>query len=124
MAEERTLNRLEHNLLSMQVDDIEPLFILYAETSRDIEGTTLDLVLQALLKLVDMGFSQCLLGVEGKWEPCHKLTLKDLRLRFAGQSEEEQKEYPMHVDEYYFKATDQGKVEEAKAIYDVYYPDD
>ena len=124
MAKERTLSRLEHNLLSMQVDDIEPLYVLYADTSRDIEGTTLDMVLQALLKLVNMGLSQCLLGVEAKRKPYDKLTLKDLKLRFAGQPEEEQKEFPMHTDEYYFEITERGRVEEAKAIYDVYYPKD
>jgi hypothetical protein len=123
MAEEHILNRLEHNLLSRQVDDIEPLFILYADTNRDIEGATLDSILQALVKLVNLGYSQCMKNKEGKWQLCKTLTFEDLKNRFEGQSEEEKKQYPMHVNEYYFEATEQGRTEEAKEIYNAYYPE-
>ncbi len=116
------LNRIEHHLLSMQCNDIEPLFILYADTKRDIDGTTLDLVLKALLKLVDLGFSECIIHDGEKWKSYRHLTLPDLKKRFEGQTEEEQVEYPMHTDEYYFKITEKGRKEEAKEIYDSYYP--
>jgi len=122
MVKERTLNRLEHSLLSMQVDDIEPLFILYADTIRDIEGTTLDLVLRALVKLVNLGFSRCILEEEGELRPYKKPTFNELKRRFDGLSEEEKKEYPMNRPEYYFEITEKGRVEEAKEIYDAYYP--
>ena len=124
MSEESVLNRLEHNLLSMQVNDIEPLFTLYSDTSRDVKGATLNLVLQALIKLINLGYSQCIRNnEEGTWYPCNNVTLGDLKKRFEGQSEEEKKQYPMHVNEYYFQLTDQGRIEEAKDIYDSYYPE-
>lgn len=121
MTEEIVLNRLEHNLLSMQIDDIEPLYVLYADTVRDIEGTTLDLILQALIKLVNLGFSECRLEKDDKLRPCKKLTLEDLKKRFAGQSEEERRKYP-DVPEYYFEVTEKGRKEDAKDIYAAYYP--
>lgn len=64
MDKTRILNRLEHHLLSIQMDDIEPLFILYADTIRDVEGANLELVLEALIKLMDMGFSECIIKKE------------------------------------------------------------
>jgi hypothetical protein len=123
LAEEQILNHLEHNLLSMQVDDIEPLFILYADTIRDVKGATLDTILQALTKLMNLGYTQCTRNEEGTWHPCNNLTFEDLKNRFEGQSEEEKKQYPMHVNEYYFQITDKGREEEAKTIYDAYYPE-
>ena len=122
MEEEHYLNRLEHNLLSMQMEDIEPLFVLYAEARRDIEEATLDLVLEALIKLVDMGFSECIIKKGASWQPCEALTLNDLKQRFEGQTEEEKLEYPMHTNEYYFRITEKGRLEEDKDIYDAYYP--
>jgi hypothetical protein len=121
MPEEQILNRLEHRLLSMQVDAIEPLYALYADTNRDIEGATLALVLKALLKLVSMGFSKCLLNKDGELKPYKKLTLDDLRRRFASLSEEKRRKYP-NVPEYFFEITEKGRIEEAKEIYDAYYP--
>jgi len=121
MSEGQILNRLEHHLLSIQVDAVEPLYALYADTNRDIEGATLDLILQALVKLVSMGFSKCLLDEDGELVPYKKLTLDDLRRRFAGLSEEERKKYP-NIPEYFFEITEKGRVEEAKEIYNAYYP--
>jgi len=122
MIEEQVLNRVEHHLLSMQVDDTEPLFILYSDTKRDIEGTTLNQILHALIKLTHKGFSVCIIKKGEKWQQCKKLTLTDLKRRFKGQSEEEKTEYPMYVNEYYFKITEKGKLEESKEIYNTYYP--
>ena len=122
MGDEQNLNRLEHNLLTSQMDDIEPLFVLYAEARRYIEEATLDLVLEALIKLVDMGFSECIIERGGSLKPYEALTLNDLKQRFEGQTEEEKLEYPMHTHEYYFKITEKGRLEEAKDIYDAYYP--
>ena len=122
MKKDMVLNRIEHHLLSMQVDDDEPLFILYADTKRDIRGTTLDQILKALVKLLGMGLSECLIKNGGKWQKCENLTLSDLKRRFEGQSEEDKLKYPIHTDEYYFKITAKGKLEEAKKIYDAYYP--
>lgn len=122
MSKERILNRLEHHLLSMQGNESEPLFILYADTIRDVEGATLDLVLQALIKLVNLGFSKCILINFGKKQTCESLTFEDLEKRFEGLTEEQKKEYPSG-DEYYFETTDQGRIEEAKEVYNEYYKD-
>ncbi len=59
MAEVPTLNRLEHYLLTSQMDDTEPSFVLYRMAMRNVEGATLDLISQALIKLVSMGLSKC-----------------------------------------------------------------
>ena len=123
MAEEPVLNRLEHHVLSMHVDDIEPLFVLYADTIRDVEGANLELVVQALIKLRDLGYTQCIRNEEGVWYSCNDVIFEDLKNRFEGQSEEEKKQYPMHTEEYYFQITDKGRAEEAKDIYNAYYPE-
>jgi hypothetical protein len=120
MAEELTLNRLEHHLLSMQVDDVEPMFILYADTVRDVKGADLDQVLQALVNLVEMKFSTSYL-VEDRRGDKVDITLELLRKRFEGMSEDERRRYPS-IPEYYFEITPEGKVEEAKDVYSVYYP--
>lgn len=122
MTKETILSRLEHNLLSMQVDDIEPLYVLYSDTKRDIKGTTLEQILNALIKLVNMGLSECIIKKRGRWQQCKELTVLDLMKRFEGQSEEEKIEYPMSANEYYFKVTKKGRLEESKSIYDPYYP--
>jgi len=103
------------------MDDIEPMFILYADENRD-EGATLDEVLQALVKLVNLGFSKCRLEENNRiGRVCQNLTVDDLKRRFAGQPEKEQKEYP-DVPEYYFEITEKGRQEEAKEMYEEYYP--
>ena|ERR1039457_2761162 len=89
----------------MQVDDIEPLFILYADTMRDIQGANLDPILHALVKLVGIGYSKCTQKKWGKWRPCKDLSVETLRRRFMGLSEQKKREYPMRVSEYYFEAT-------------------
>ncbi len=126
MTEERLLNGIEHYLLSLQTFDIIPLYSFYADTFRDVEGpikgATLEIILQALVKLVEMGFSKAYL-VDGERQPVEKLTLADLKQHFAGMTEEEKSKYPMYVPEYYFEITEKGKEEEAKAVYDAYYPE-
>jgi hypothetical protein len=122
MNEKIILDRTEHHLLSMQMDDSEPLFILYADTVRDVEGATLDTVLEALIKLINLGFSKCIQKKWGKWRPCENLTLEILKKRFKGLSEEKKKQYPEYISEYYFEITAEGRLEEAKEIYDDYYP--
>ena len=82
----------------------------------------MELVLEALIKLIDLDFSKCIIKKDEKWQTCKHLTLSDLKKRFEGQTEEEQTEYPMHMNEYYFKITDKGRTEEAKKIYGAYYP--
>jgi hypothetical protein len=119
------LNKIEHHLLSMQGNESEPLFILYADTIRDYKGATLDIVLESLIKLNTLGYSECIIKEEedekGKWRICNNLTIGDLKKRFKGQSEEEKVNYPSHTNEYYFQITDKGRKEEAKKIYDTYY---
>ena len=46
-----------------------------------------------------------------------------LNKRFAGQSEEQRREHPLYKREYYFDATAEGRLEEAKDVYNAYYPE-
>src|ERR1039458_2425032 len=105
----------------MQTNDLEPLYILYSDAARDIEDANLDLVLQALIRLVTLGFSRCLQKKHETWRPCKAITLEDLKKRFVGLSDQEKKEYPMNTPEYYFEITEKGREEEAKQTYDAYY---
>jgi hypothetical protein len=120
MTEAPILSKLEHRLLSMQVDDDEPLFVLYGDTVRDAPGVDLEQVLRALIELLDMGLSKCYL-FDGKRRPAVGVTIDDLMKRFEGMSEAERKQYPS-VPEYYFEITLEGKSEEAKDVYSAYYP--
>jgi hypothetical protein len=120
MKDTKDLSRIEHNLLSMQVDDIEPLFILYADTNRDVEGATLELILKALVKLARFGLSQVYI-VDTKYKLIPKITFKDLKQRFKDLPKQEWGKYP-EAPEYYFEITEKGRQEEPKPEYDVYYP--
>jgi hypothetical protein len=117
----RYLNRLEHHLLSMQVDDIEPLFILYVDTISYIEEANLDLIVQGLVKLFESGYSICKQKKWGRWRLCKDLREDILKRRFLGLSEEKRKKYTIHFSEYYFEITEKGRLEEQKDIYNVYY---
>lgn len=125
MIKENVLNRLEHLLLSSQVDDnVEPLFVLYGWAKKEIKGVSLDSILKALIKLVDMDFSKCYLVFgAGNWQPVEKLTFKELKKHYEGMTEKERREYPLYIHEYYFEITEKRKLEEAKAVYDAYYPE-
>lgn len=107
----------------MQPNIPEPLYALYSDTKRDIKGTTIDLALRSLLNLVQLNFCTCLLdkGHEG-WTVVDNLTLDNLRQRCNGYLNSSYMGYP-DVEEYWFKITDKGLIEESKDIYDEYYPD-
>ena len=128
MNEHLILSRLEHNLLSMIAFDEEPLFVLYRDTMRDIEGATLDLIVQTLVKFVRMGFIKCYfitnghLYVKSERKPIDEPTVDELKRHASAYSEEDLRYYPSHGD-YYFQITEKGEAEEAKDIYDIYYPE-
>jgi hypothetical protein len=116
----KMLNKIEHNLLSMQMEDIEPLFVLYADINRDVEGTTLDLILKTLVKLVKLGLSRVYI-VDTERKLMSKITLNVLKQRFDGLPEQAWGKYP-EAPEYYFEITERGRQEESKPKYEVYYP--
>ena len=80
----------------MQVDDIEPLYILYADTIRDVQGANLEVILQALIKLLQAGYCRCTQKKWGKWRSCVGITVDRLRQRFARLSEDKRKCYPQY----------------------------
>jgi hypothetical protein len=117
------LDNTEHRLLSMHVDDIEPLFVLYNEIRKSIPRITISLVSKALIKLVNMGFLECFWVTKEKWLKCKSITLNDIEERIKSLTDEENEQYQsIIIDDYYFKITKQGKLEEAKEIYNSYYP--
>ena len=122
MSQGMALTELEYRLLSRQMDDDEPLFILYADITRDFEGITLDSVLQTLVKLVQLGFSKCLVSsyVNESREPRETVTIEELRRHCEGRSEEDLRQHP--DPEYYFEATKLGRSEALREIYARYYP--
>jgi len=127
MNNQAVLSKLEHHLLSSMMDDIEPLYVLYAETIRDIEEANLDLILEALVKLTESGFIRCFF--EDNKPPharthCKNLTAAQLKKHCSHRSERELQSYPEHrAGEYEFKATPKGEFEAWKDIYKKYYCD-
>jgi hypothetical protein len=121
MKDLHVLNRLEHNILSLLTDDSKPLFIIYTDTIKDIEGSNLDLILQALVKLVEVGYSISTQKKWGKWRPCLDISTEKLKRQFIGQSQKKKKSYPKCISGYYFEITEMGSIEEAKAMYEKYY---
>ena len=115
------LTRLEHCLLSRTIDDIEPLHILYKDARRDFKELTFTSFIEALVKLYNLGYVEAIIENIGK--PEKEMSKDDLLEHYHGDlTEKEINIYP-DVTEYYFKATPEGRLEEAKDIYDQYYPD-
>lgn len=126
MQQQNVLSELESHLLSSMVDDREPLYVLYSDMMRRrVEGANLESVLQALVKLVSLGFAKCFFdyGERGKRKECNSLSIQDLLKHCSGRTEDELREYPLDSGEYEFEASPEGRIEEAKDIYDKYYPD-
>lgn len=115
------LNKLEHFLLSSTMNDSEPLHILYKDSLRKFQVIKFDSFIEALAKLFNLGYVEA--TIEEMGEPEKELT-KDILLEHyrGGLSEKEINIYP-DVTEYYFKATQKGREEEAKDMYDKYYLD-
>jgi hypothetical protein len=124
MQQQDALSELEFHLLSATMDDREPLFILYSDTMRSgVKGANLGSILQALVKLVSLGFAKCFFdyGAGGKRKECNSLSIQDLRKHCSGRTENELREYLLDSGEYEFEATPEGRKEEAKEIYQKYY---
>jgi hypothetical protein len=116
------LNRLEHNILSLLTNFIVPLYAIYADMMRDLDKVSLDTILGALVRLVEMDFAECYMVTDSGPKRIERLTLYDLQQRCSGLSEKELAEYPVYVPEYEFKITEKGITEETRDIYDAYYP--
>lgn len=134
MNEKPLLNRLEHSLLSSTANGDDPLHVLYHDAVRDIAGANLYTVLEAMIKLLDLGFLECRISYFGDWRECVKITFADLERQFESHSakllpvpksiKHMTNEYVEELaNEYYFKITEKGKLEEAKDIYESYYPE-
>ncbi|HUV51759.1 MAG TPA: hypothetical protein VMW64_01625 [Dehalococcoidia bacterium] len=124
MQQQNALSELEFHLLSSMVDDREPLYVLYSDMVRwGVRGADLESVLQALVKLVKLGFAKCLFdyGEGGKRKECNSLSIQDLQKHCSGRTEEELREYPLDSGEYEFEPTPEGRKEEAKEIYQKYH---
>jgi len=122
MQEHSTLNKLEHYILSGTVDGIEPFYVIYRLTMDEIEEATLDSIIAALIKLIDMEFVNCFIDFHGR-KPCENLTEEHLKLHCASRADKELREYPFDINwEYEFHVTKKGRAEERKDIYNEYYP--
>jgi len=92
----------------------------------------LDLILEALVKLVDAGLTNCFFQDDKPPNTitlCENITIDQLKKHCSNRTEEELREYPEYRDgesdgEYNFEATDKGKLEESKDIYEKYYIND
>ena len=115
MSDQTTLNKLEHNLLSSTMNDVEPLYILYHDTMRDVEGASLDAILEALVKLTKIGLLNCFFRDDktNVRRPCKKLTVAELKKHCVGRTEEQLRRYPEpeYGGEYEFEPTPEGRIE-------------
>lgn len=120
----RKLSRLEHDLLSSFVTDMESLYLLHADARRDLRTSTQDIV-DALLLLVRLGFARAyFIGDYSRGYERRMEVSKEELLNHLSGYEDEYLLYPREgkVGEYHFAVTDEGRVEEAKEQYDAYYP--
>jgi hypothetical protein len=99
------------------------LYILYKDLKRDVSRTTTDQFLKALVKLLVLGFSECITKEKEQWQICSDMNLVKLRERLAFDMTDQRLLFdPFQIDDIYFKITPQGRIEEKKKIYDSYYP--
>jgi len=108
----------------MHVDDVEPLLVLYNDIcNRDIVLATINQISRALAKLLKLGLSECFwVTVDGKWEKCSQISFQDLEKHIKNYTPEENASHQsILISDYYFKITQQGRLEETKKEYDSYY---
>ena len=118
MRRKPVLSKLEYHLLSRTMDDLEPLNVLYSDIVRDFQGISLRQIIEALVRLTDIGLVQCYFDDYelGKRIPCEKLTKVQLEKHCSGRSDDELRSYPEQGGEYEFEASAEGRLEEAREI--------
>ena len=94
---------------------------MYFDMMGGLTGINLDQVLDALIRLVGLGFAKCSL-IEGTAQrrPIEELTSDDLVRRCSGLSKEELREYPLYAHEYELEITEKRIEGDARGIYDSY----
>ena len=121
------LSRLRHLLLSTMCNDIEPLHALQSDASREIQGVSVEEVVDGLLSLCQLGLVKPYFFDEatGKYDPLAKLTKGDILKHCAGRTLEELVKWPGEASdgEYFFEITKKGRKEEARETYAEYYSD-
>jgi hypothetical protein len=119
--EKQSLSKIEHYILSDTLNDIEPLNVLYNHFMNEFTNANLDMIIAALVKLTKTGLRECYFEEYRKMKYCKELTEEQLREHCSGRSEEDLRSFPDKTGEYEFKATQEGRKEEAKDIYNAYY---
>ncbi len=122
------LSKLEHFVLGMTAlgSEVaaawEDIHIIYDLARKRLNpDIKFDEVVEALVKLFDMGYTECRLE-ETIPRQIYHMTTAELLEHYGGRlTEEEINIYPK-VIVHAFRATKKGREEEAKDIYDVYYP--
>jgi hypothetical protein len=120
----QSLSKFEHYLLSSTLNGLEPLNVLYTDIMNRFPGATLDMIIVALVKLTKMGLVDCYYYTGKKSsakQHCKALTEEQLRKHCSGRSEEDLRNFPDKTGDYEFQATQKGREEEAKDIYNAYY---
>ncbi len=121
------LSRLEHLLLGTMCNEMEPLHALYADSTKEIEGVTVEGVIDGLLHLCQLGLARPYFYSEttGKYEPLAKLAREELLKHCAGRTGKELGRWPDEAfkGEYFFEITEKGREEEAREVYSEYYSD-
>lgn len=112
------LTKLEFIILREQLDDREPLFVLYRAARDYTKGTTLDMIIEAIVSLFNKGFIKAYIYDGGKIE-LERLTIAELSTHCARRPDKDLREYPLGV-EYLFEPTIEGQIEYEKDIYDIY----
>jgi len=117
----KLLSSLEHSILGIALIHWEPVHVLYKDALSEFDGVTFASVIEALVRLFNKGYVECQI-LEDSDKPVYKLSKKELLEHYGGDlSEDEINIYPK-VAVHEFRATPKGKEEEAKDIYNVYYP--
>ena len=117
------LNKLLHLTLGTTTNGWEPIHARYEDALRNFADVTFDCFVESLVNLFNMGYVDCYVE-EDTDRPINKLTKDELLGHYGGNlSEDEIMSYPNNPV-HYFKATQKGIEEEARDIYDAYYPEE
>jgi hypothetical protein len=112
-----SLSSLEHSILGTTLIEWEPVHVLYKDALGEFEDVTFDSAVEALVKLFNKGYIECQISDRR----VHQLAVKELLEHYGSDlSKDEINLYPK-VAVHEFKATANGKKEEANDIYNTYY---
>jgi len=108
------VTELERKLLSVMVFEREPFHALYTDLNRESSHVAVEAVIEALVKLAEMGLIRAYRYEDGRITAVTNLTSQHMIRHVLGRSDNELMQYPSDGREYWFELTPEGRTEEDK----------